>query len=203
MLDEGLLYEIDKTMKFVHKKITEGRMIVDKINSEKRLIINIKDGDYNIEEVNINTDISYTNVLILGEEDTTLEDIKRSIEKEDENLDNGGLLVIKHLIFNEEHMDSVKEEILELLVNKGIEETKVYFVYSKTELANKNLSVVIVGRKKLDLLKDSIEYEEYSSNMVIEKKCGGCGSKKEGCCSKKDGCSSGGCKGKSCCKNKK
>ena len=36
MLDERLLYEIDKTMKFVHKKITEGRMIVDKINSEEK-----------------------------------------------------------------------------------------------------------------------------------------------------------------------
>ena len=71
-------------------------------------------------------------------------------------------------------MDSVKEDILKLLKNKGIEAMKVYFVYSKTGVSNKTLSVVVVGRKKLDLLKDSIEYEEYSSNMAIEKKCGGC-----------------------------
>lgn len=193
MIDKRLLNEIDKTMKFVLKRITKGRMIVDKINDEKKLFINIKNGDYEIKEFNIDTDSSYTNVLILGEEENTLEEIKRAVEKENDNLDNGGLLIIKHIIFDEEHMDSVKEDILKLLKNNGIEEMKVYFAYSKTEVTNKTLSIVVIGRKHLDLLKDSLEYEEYSSNIVVDKKCGGCGSKKEGC-------SSSGCNGKTCCK---
>lgn len=196
MIDKRLLNEIDTTTKFILKRITEGKVIVDKINEEKKLFISIKNGEYEIIEGKLDANRSYNGVLIIGEEENTLEEIKREVEKENSILDNGGLLIIKHIIFNKEHMDSVKEEILEFLNNKGIQDIKVFFVYSKIDEANTKLSVVAMGRKYLDLLKDRPDYEEYSTNIVEDKKCGGC-------CSKKQGCSSGGCNGKECCKNKK
>jgi len=196
MIDNRLLNEIDKIMNLVIKRITNGRIIVDKINDGKKLFINIENGDYEIKEFNIDIASNYTDVLIIGEVENTIEDIRNAVEKKKYIIDNGGLLIIKHIIFDEEHMDSVKEEILKLLKNNEVEEVKVCFVYSKTELSNKTLSIMVMGRKQLDLLKDSLEYEEYSSNKVSDKKCGGCSSKKQGC-------SSGGCDGKSCCKNKK
>jgi len=193
MIDKRLLNEIDKSIKFILKKITEGKMIVSKINEKEKMFINIKDGEYEIREFNVDKDSGYSDVLIVGEDENTLEEIKTEVEKEKSILDNGGLLIIKQIISNKEHMDSVKEEILEVFNEKGIEDIKVYFVYSKTDLANKTLSVVLMGRKHLDLLKDRPDYEEYSSNVVEDKKCGGCSHKKEEC-------SQGGCNGKSCCK---
>ena len=50
MIDKRLLNEIDKTIKFILKRITEGNVIVDKINEEKKLFINIKNGEYEIIE---------------------------------------------------------------------------------------------------------------------------------------------------------
>ena len=193
MLDKRLLTEIDKSIKFILKRITEGNIIVDKINEEKKMFINIKNGEYEIIECDIDTNSNYNGVLIIGEEDNTLKEIKREVEKENCILDNGGLLIIKYIISNKEHMDSVKEEILKFLNNREIEDIKLYFVCSKTDEANKNLSVVAMGRKHLDLLTDKPDYEEYSRNIVEDKKCGGC-------CSEKQGCNSGGCKGKGCCK---
>ena len=193
MFDKMLLTEIDKTMKFILKRITDGNIFVDKLNEEEKMSINIKNREYKIIECNIDTNSSYNGLLILGEEKNTLEEIKREIEKENSILDNSGLLIVKHIISNIEHMDSVKEEIVEVLNNKGIEDIKVYFVYSKMDEANKKVSVVAMGRKHLDLLTDRPDYEEYSSNIVADKKCGGYGSKKQSC-------SSGGCSGKDCCK---
>jgi len=193
MLDKRLLTEIDKTIKFILKRVTDGNIIVDKINDDKKLFINIKNGEYKIIECNIETNSNYNGVLIIGGEEGTLQEIKKEVEKKNSILHNGGLLIIKHIISNNEHMDSVKEEILKIFNNKGIEDIKVYFVYSKMDEANKNLSVVAMGRKHLDLLTDKPDYEEYSSNIVEDKKCGGC-------CSEKQGCNSGGCNGKGCCK---
>lgn len=193
MIDKRLLNEIDKTIKFILKRITDGNIIVDKLNEEKNLFINIKNGKYEIIECNIDTNSNYNGVLIIGEEVNTLNEIKREVEKENSILDNGGLLIIKYIISNKEHMDSVKEEILNFLNNKGIQDIKLYFVYSKTDEANKILSVVATGRKHLDLLTDKPDYEEYSRNIVEDKKCGGC-------CSEKQGCNSGSCEGKGCCK---
>jgi len=192
MIDKRLLNEIDKNIKFILKKINDGKMIVSKINEEKKMFINIKNGEYEIREFNIDKDSGYSDVLIVGEEENTLEEIKKEVEKEKAILDNGGLLIIKHIISNKEHMDSVKENILEFLNKKGIDDIKVYFVYPNADLANKSLSVVVMGRKHLDLLKDRPDYEEYSSNIVEDKKCGGCSHKKEEC-------SHGGCNGKKCC----
>lgn len=192
MIDKRLLNEIDRTMKFILKRITDGKVIVDKVNEERKLFISIENGEYKIIEGNIDTKDSYKGVLIIGEEESTLEEIETEAEKESSILDNGGLLIIKHIISNKEHMDSVKEEILKFLNNKGIEDIKVFFVCSKTNEENEILSLVAMGKKHLDLLEDRPDYEEYSTNIVEDKKCGGCCSKKKGC--------SGGCNGKKCCK---
>jgi hypothetical protein len=115
MIDKRLLNEIDTTIKFMLKRITEGNVIVDKINEEKRFFISIKNEEYEIIEGKLDTNSSYNGVLIIGEEENTLEEIQREVEKENSILDNGGLLIIKHIISNKEHMDSVKEEILKFL----------------------------------------------------------------------------------------
>lgn len=195
MGDKNILNEIDKTMMFILKRITDGSIIVDEVNEEKKILINIKNGEYEIIECNIDTNSNYNGILIIGDEKNTLEELTREVANEISTLDNGGLLIIKHIINNKEHMDSVKEKILDFINAKGIEDIKAYFTCSKN---NEKLSLVAIGRKHLDLLADRPDYEEYSSNIVADKKCGGCCSKKEG--SSSGGCN-GGCSSKGCCKN--
>ncbi|PRR82315.1 hypothetical protein [Clostridium vincentii] len=191
MGDKNLLNEIDKTMMCILKRITDGSIIVDEINQEKKLLINIKNGEYEIIKCNIDTNSNCNGIFIIGDERNTLEELKREVENENSTLDNGGLLIIRHIISNKEHMDSVKEKILDFINAKGIEDIKVYFTCSKN---NEKLGLVTIGRKHLDLLADRPEYEEYSSNIVADKKCGGC-------CSIKEGSSNSGCGSKGCCKN--
>ena len=50
-------------------------------------------------------------------------------------------------------MDSVKEEILKFLNNKGIQDIKVYFVYSKTDEANTKFKCGGNGKKTLGFVK--------------------------------------------------
>lgn len=85
-----------------------------------------------------------------------------------------------------------KEDLINVLKNIGFVDIEVFGSFDKDNFNEINSSSMIIrGRKYVDLLKDSPEYEEYSENVVEPTGCGGCCSKRSGGCSGCSGCSSG------------
>lgn len=93
-----------------------------------------------------------------------------------------------------------KEDISSVLKVIGFKDIEIYGSFNKEKFDEISSDYMLIrGRKHIDLLKDSPDYEEYCENVVKAKSCGGCcRSKNEGNtnnsgCVGCTGCS-GGCK---------
>ncbi|MBD7913007.1 MULTISPECIES: hypothetical protein [Clostridium] len=181
--------EIDKSMQFVMKKISEGRLLVDTLEREDNLFIYIKNGRYDFYEEDEKK--SFNGILLLRENIEDLNKFKLELRKKSWNLNNNGFIILRYVNNDIDDIDLKGEEFQKFFKEEGFVDIESYILLTKDENEESSKKgLVVIGRWHEDLLKETPEYEAYSKNLVKSSKCGGC-SKKSGGCS---ACSGGCCK---------
>lgn len=196
MNDSYIMKEIDKTMNFIERKIYEGRLLIDIIDTEKNFYAEIKNSSYNFFEEE-KREKTFKGILLLNEKEKELNEFKEKIKKNIWKLDSNGFIIIKYVNYDNLDIDLKKDAFENYLKIEGFIDIESYILLNKnSNEADSKQELIVMARMHEELLDESPEYEEYTINVMNESKCGGC-SKKSGGCSKENGsCES--CSG--CCK---
>lgn len=191
------------------------RILLVGFNDRDKEDLNVQFSKYDIDIVKNSEDFlnkfyksgkSFKEISFLSEGIKELKDIRIIRELSEKVYDKLGVngyivlriinydkFIIKNIFDDNEIITPIwKEDLINVLKNIGFVDIEVFGSFDKDNFNEINSSSMIIrGRKYVDLLKDSPEYEEYSENVVEPTGCGGCCSKRSGGCSGCSGCSSG------------